>query len=369
LRGEENQLLLQFVSQFAKEQLRPVREGSDRYPFVNFFTSPLVTALEMKLFHLGLSEKMGGVGDENIGVICQVLEALAVEDASFSMLLFTHLAGVALLKEAHAEKFLQQHFHSGQIPSDLLLAFPAMERLASYRPKLKAIAIDGKYYLVGQWDYLLLAPIAKHAIVWAQIEGQSWPSWFVVDLGQKEIERGGALVTLGMHALPTSDVNFKNAEGILLTSSDNGAIIGQKVADRLMLAVAAMGVGLMRGCYQEAHRYALERRQGGRELIYWPEVRMMLAKMKIKLDALALGYQQAIYTQENNLIGWKQNSLAVALLLKEMISEFTSDGIQILGGSGYMTDFGQEKRFRDARHLQAIFGSLGEKIYDYLGEE
>jgi alkylation response protein AidB-like acyl-CoA dehydrogenase len=42
------------------------------------------------------------------------------------------------------------------------------------------------------------------------------------------------------------------------------------------------------------------------------------------------------------------------------------DGVQILGGYGYMHDYGQEKRMRDAKQVQAIFGPHAVKQMDIL---
>ncbi|MBN1470421.1 MAG: acyl-CoA dehydrogenase, partial [Syntrophaceae bacterium] len=49
-------------------------------------------------------------------------------------------------------------------------------------------------------------------------------------------------------------------------------------------------------------------------------------------------------------------SRAAALHLSELACKLTTDGIQCLGGNGYMKDYGQEKRFRDAKHVQAFLG-------------
>ncbi len=39
-----------------------------------------------------------------------------------------------------------------------------------------------------------------------------------------------------------------------------------------------------------------------------------------------------------------------------MAADATTDGIQVLGGYGYMKDYGQEKRFRDAKQIQSLMG-------------
>jgi len=44
----------------------------------------------------------------------------------------------------------------------------------------------------------------------------------------------------------------------------------------------------------------------------------------------------------------------------------TNDGIQILGGYGYMKDYGQEKRYRDVRMVQALLGAVPFKKIDII---
>ncbi len=66
--------------------------------------------------------------------------------------------------------------------------------------------------------------------------------------------------------------------------------------------------------------------------------------------------------------GWDSCSRAAALLVGEMACDVTTDGIQLLGGVGYMKDFGQEKRFRDARHIQALLGIAPVRKINFLNE-
>ncbi|MBI5896521.1 MAG: acyl-CoA dehydrogenase, partial [Desulfobacterales bacterium] len=48
--------------------------------------------------------------------------------------------------------------------------------------------------------------------------------------------------------------------------------------------------------------------------------------------------------------------------------DVTTDGIQVMGGVGYMKDFGQEKRFRDAKHTQALLGIAPAKKIKFMNE-
>ena len=51
-------------------------------------------------------------------------------------------------------------------------------------------------------------------------------------------------------------------------------------------------------------------------------------------------------------------------MVGEMAVESATNGVQILGGSGYMDDFGQAKRMRDAKQAQGIFGRKDLLIQD-----
>ncbi len=75
---------------------------------------------------------------------------------------------------------------------------------------------------------------------------------------------------------------------------------------------------------------------------------------------------QANRMADSHLPGWETYVQAAALHIQELACDVTTAGIQVLGGVGYMKDFGQEKRFRDARHIQALLGSPPVKKIKFL---
>ena len=64
--------------------------------------------------------------------------------------------------------------------------------------------------------------------------------------------------------------------------------------------------------------------------------------------------------------GYESRISAAALHIAELACNATTDGIQILGGYGYMKDYGQEKRYRDARMVQALLGAVPLKKLDII---
>ena len=122
----------------------------------------------------------------------------------------------------------------------------------------------------------------------------------------------------------------------------------------------------MRGSLDEALAYSKERFQGGRSIINWSEVSMLLAGMAIKADVAGMCVAQACQAVEQGSVNNGSAGIAAAVHIHEIACEAVTDGIQVLGGYGYMKDYGQEKRYRDARQVQALLGAAPLKKIDLL---
>jgi len=113
----------------------------------------------------------------------------------------------------------------------------------------------------------------------------------------------------------------------------------------------------MRGSFGAALEYCAQRYQGGRMIIQWDDVRMKLAGMGTLLALAETSMQglKAMFAAGEAQAG--PSAVATAVQLGRIATEVTSEGIQVMGGNGYMKDYGQEKRMRDAKQAQALLGS------------
>jgi alkylation response protein AidB-like acyl-CoA dehydrogenase len=93
---------------------------------------------------------------------------------------------------------------------------------------------------------------------------------------------------------------------------------------------------------------------------------MMLADMAVKLESAELLVECASGSVDDSLEGWQKASRAAALHVCPMACDVASTGIQVLGGNGYMHEYGQEKRFRDAQHIQMLLGMPNLRKLAYL---
>ncbi len=129
---------------------------------------------------------------------------------------------------------------------------------------------------------------------------------------------------------------------------------------------SAMSAGIMNGCLKEALEYSRNRQQGGRKIIDWSEVQMILSDMAIKTDTSGVLLAQACQAVDAAAPQWDKDAAAAMIYIQNTACQVTTDGVQILGGYGYMKDYGQEKRFRDAKQLQALLGIAPLKKINYL---
>ncbi|MFI4982523.1 MAG: acyl-CoA dehydrogenase family protein, partial [Nevskiales bacterium] len=130
----------------------------------------------------------------------------------------------------------------------------------------------------------------------------------------------------------------------------SGVELFHRMAQRLAPVAAAILLGIMKGCFDEAYGYTQARQQGGRSIIDWPAVSMMLAEMSADISLA----QRCLF---DALCGAPAaDARPLAIRLGEWACRATTDGVQLLGGNGYMTDYGQEKRMRDARMARQLLG-------------
>jgi len=124
----------------------------------------------------------------------------------------------------------------------------------------------------------------------------------------------------------------------------------------------------MQGAFDEALNYSRLREQGGRKIIDWSEIEMLLADMAVRTRVAELAISRACKAVEAGTRGWRAWARATVVYVDETATGVASNGIQILGGVGYMKDFGQEKRFRDARQLKSCMGLAPLKKLELIRE-
>jgi alkylation response protein AidB-like acyl-CoA dehydrogenase len=320
-----------------------------------FFSTVLHKAFELDFFHITLPDSAGGVG-MGAGALCVVLEELCRQDASLGAIVLTNCLAQEILLNAGNADLLKDRADRADKAGSFLLACPLFNNPSEIRHMAAVIEEDGRFFLSGKLEYLVLGGVAEAAVVPAARVGQESYSYYLIDLSQPSVNIGEPVLSLGLRCCPAVDTEFHRSEAVPVGSSGDGAMLFNRAAAQLHPAAAAISSGIMKGAFDEALSYAGEREQGGRKIGEWSEMQIMLADMAVNIKIADMVVSDACRAVDGKEKGWEQKALAAAIHIQEAAVRVTTDGVQALGGVGYMQDFGQEKRFRDAKHIQACFG-------------
>lgn len=341
---------------FAAKELAANREEHDRYPFGPFFDDVVAKAYDVGLLGATLPEECGGIG-QDIGALCVILDHISAADASLGGIIFTNALSQEIILAAQRKDALTSITGNAADANAALIACAAFANPSENGVAVEAVYTKDTYALNGFIEYVVLGGIAGHALVPAKIKGQqNGYSYFLVDTAERGYAKSDPVVSLGLHACPAVDVKLTGIEGKLIGQAGEGAKYFSKASDRMHAAVAAIQCGIMKGSFREAFDYSQQRCQGGKEIINWSGLRMILGQMAVQVKVAEMVVSEAAQAVENQVQQWNLYTRAAALHLSEQACKLTTDGIQCLGGNGYMKDYGQEKRFRDAKHVQALLG-------------
>ena len=340
---------------FAAKELAANREANDRYPFGPFFDSVVAKAYEVGLLGAILPEECGGIG-QGMTALCIILDHISAADASLGGIIFTNALSQEIMLSAGCKDLLTGITGQAADAPSALIACPAFCNPAETQTRLEAVKNKESYILNGNIEYVVLGGLAGHALVPARIKNQEGYAFFLINLANKGLTKSAPVFSLGLHACPAVDLKLAGVSGTLIGGEKEGAKCFDQASDRMHAAVAAIQCGIMKGSFQDALAYSQERLQGGWEIINWSGLRMLLAEMAVQAKVAEMVVSEAALAVEQQDQQWNICTRAAALHLSELACKLTTDGIQILGGNGYMKDYGQEKRFRDAKQVQAFLG-------------
>jgi alkylation response protein AidB-like acyl-CoA dehydrogenase len=158
--------------------------------------------------------------------------------------------------------------------------------------------------------------------------------------------------TLGLQGLGIVDIKLTPQSNVPFTIVGVGPVVAnaQACAYRSVLpAYAALCRAILTTCQNTATTHATSRHQGGGLLNRLPQI---LEKLSLIERSHWLSKQL-----EQTLLSDPLAPLSLLVALRQAVLQATDAGIQILGGAGYVVGSGQERLWRDARQVAALFGT------------
>jgi alkylation response protein AidB-like acyl-CoA dehydrogenase len=185
---------------------------------------------------------------------------------------------------------------------------------------------------------------------------------------------------LGIHGSPTCTMVFGDnggATGFLIGEENRGLACMFTMMNLARLSVGLQGVAIAERATQAALAYARERKQSGRAIIAYPDVKRMLLTMRAQTRAArAICYTTAVAIDRGHRT---EGDLAAraherASLLTPVAKTFSTDigvevaslGIQVHGGMGYVEETGAAQHLRDARIAPIYEGTNGIQAIDLV---
>ncbi|GGQ59973.1 acyl-CoA dehydrogenase family protein [Couchioplanes azureus] len=142
----------------------------------------------------------------------------------------------------------------------------------------------------------------------------------------------------------------------LVGEEGGGFRIAMQALDAGRLGIAACAVGLAQAAVDYAAAYAKERTQFGKPIASFQGLGFLLADMATQVSA-ARALMLAAARLKDAGRPFSAEAAKAKLFATDVAMKVTTDAVQVLGGSGYVSDHPAERWFREAKVLQIVEGT------------
>src|SRR3954447_6843580 len=372
--SEQHLAVREMVRGFAREEVAPVASQLDEraeFPWEN-----IKKMGELGLLGVPWSEELGGAGLDYIAYMMAIHE-MAKVDASHAITISAHTTlGTSPIVHfgtpAQRERYVPL-LASGRVLGGFGLTEPGA---GSDAGGTATTAVDkGDHYLLnGSKIFITHASVGEIFNVTARTEpgnGSRGITSFIVTKDTVDLDRAKALGVghaadlpktkgvragkkqdkMGWRASDTRELIFENAvvpKENVLGQAGQGFVNFLKTLDAGRIGIAALSLGIAEGAYDEALRYAGERKQFGRAIGSFQGVSFQLADMATEIEAGTHLLYHAAWLKQNGR-PFKKEAAMAKLFCSELAMRATTKAVQIFGGYGYTTEYPVERMMRDAK--------------------
>ena len=223
--------------------------------------------------------------------------------------------------------------------------------------------LDGDEWIInGRKIFITNGNEADYCVLIAatdKSQGHRGLSAFIVDLDNPGFSVGTLEDKLGIRGSSTAELVFEDCripKENLLGEVGKGFKIALTTLDGGRIGIASQALGIARAAIEDAIAYAKERVQFGKPIAKLQAIQWMLADLSTHYEAARLLTHRAAYLKDQGQPFGKEAAMA-KLMAAETAMKAATQGIQILGGYGYTTDYPLERYFRDAKITEIYEGT------------
>jgi alkylation response protein AidB-like acyl-CoA dehydrogenase len=354
---DEQRLLQATLREFAAERLRPAAPAADAA------CAPppdlLAEGNELGLAMLAVPEALGGVQTDASAVTTVLAaEALAHGDMGLAVALLAP-AGVAaaltLWGDERQQAAYLPAFTGDDVPAAALAVLEPHAPFDPFALRTHARAVPGGGYAISGVKALVPRALDAELLLVAARLDEHRAGLFLVEPDGVEVRPAPAM---GVRAAATGDVRLHDvrvpAENLL---AEGDPAVFAACVRRARLAWCALAVGTARAVLDHVIPYVNERRAFGEPISHRQAVAFAVADMAIELEGMRLLTLRAAARADAGDDVARDVALARALCAAKG-SRIGSDGVQLLGGHGYVKEHPVERWYRDLAAVGVMEGGV-----------
>ena len=318
---------------------------------------------ELGLLPASIPEEWGGFGEYSAVTNVLALEELAYGDLSAALkVLVPSLFAYPILwggTEEQKARFLPLFCEEKPYPTTAAL-IEASVLFDPFNMQTTATQDGDNYFLNGTKAYVPLADGAEWIIVYARDSETGQVDGYLVEVGAVEgFEIAAREKLMGLRALDMHRINLNNVRvdvGCKL-GGEQGASF-QQIVDHSHVGLAAMAVGVARASHEYALAYAKDRHQFGKPIATKQAIAFLLAECRVEIDsARILAWEAAWEIDEGKPAADITKAAYLARQFADQTVLFVTDnGVQILGGHGFIREHPVERYLRNGRGFPTFTG-------------
>ena len=350
---DDEQLFRDNIKQFADDKVRPLVREMDE---AQAFDPDLIRQFfELGLMGIEIPQQYGGGGGSFFEAILAVEEISRV-DASAGVLVDVQNTLVinALLRWANEQ---QKRHYLPKMASDTIGAYALSEAASgsdAFALQTRAELKGDHYVLNGRKLWITNAKEAGLYILFATLDpaaGYKGITAFLVERNFSGFTVGKKEDKLGIRASSTCELILEDCQvpkENILGEAGKGYKIAIETLNEGRIGIGAQMIGMARGAWEHAARYAKERKQFGKAIADFQGVQFQLAQAATELEAARMLVYNAARMKDAGLNFVKEAAMT-KLFASQVAERVCSMAVEIFGGYGFVKDYPVEKYYRDAK--------------------
>lgn len=351
---ENQKMVAQMVRDFGEKHIRPkMMEWDESQEF------PIDMFKEMgKLGLLGVlvPEEYDGAGFGYHEYVTAIVELSRI-DGSVGLSMAAHNSLCTGHIMAHANEEQKKKYLPKLATGEWIGAWGLTEpNTGSDAGNMRTVAKqDGDYWVInGAKNFIthgISGDVAVVIVRTGEVGDSHGMTAFIVERGTPGFRGGRKENKLGMRCSETAEMIFEDCrvhKDQVIGEVGKGFIQSMKVLDGGRISIAALSLGIAKGAFDAALAYSKERHQFNRPISDFQGISFKLADIATEIEAAELLIHRAAHLKNNGKPVNLESAMA-KYYASEVCVRAATEGVQIMGGYGYIKDYPAEKFYRDSK--------------------